>query len=443
MKIRWFNSIWLLLLLGSTFAATQSKPEPSEGWMLPILIFGWVVTATALIPSPLRNLLQAALRRLRSVSFLYWLLLLVYICAAISEWLVPYQPNYGHQMRTIELVYVLWALWLFFFLIGYDMHKPQLREMGGKLGKSKFTGVLISLTTLVIIFWGAEAYLRIFYITTDAYTFTAMNYWWYRDYGWANPNSLGFRDYEPTPDDPAHPLTRIAVLGDSFVMGQGINNIDDTFSQLLEKKLGPGYDVNVIAMSGWDTDVELAQLQQYPYKPDIVILSYYLNDIDYLLQGSSNPNNNFLFPEDGRVGWIVLNFFVPNYLWYNLMQFSSSARGTNFVGELINSYADPALWNPQQQALQQYVDWIKGQNMRLIVLVWPNLGMVDASTPATQKVSNFFADQGVEVIDLTDTLRGKSPSELGVNRFDTHPSIEANQIAADLLYQTLQKDLNP
>ena len=81
----------------------------------------------------------------------------------------------------------------------------------------------------------AETYLRIFYITTDGYGFTAMNYWWYKDYGWAHLNSLGYRDYEPTPDDPAHPLTRIGVIGDSFVMGHGINNIDDTFPQLLER----------------------------------------------------------------------------------------------------------------------------------------------------------------------------------------------------------------
>ena len=112
MKNRVFTGIWLLLLLGATYAATQAHPEPSEGWMLPILIFGWLVTAIALIPSPLRRLLQSAMRHLRAAPFLYWLLLLIYICAAISEWLVPYQPNYGHEMRTIELVYVLWALWL-------------------------------------------------------------------------------------------------------------------------------------------------------------------------------------------------------------------------------------------------------------------------------------------------------------------------------------------
>ena len=36
---------------------------------------------------------------------------------------------------------------------------------------------------------------------------------------------------------------------------------------------------------------------------------------------------------------------------------------------------------------------------------------------------------------MTDVLRGKSVSEITVNRFDSHPSIEAHQLAAEQLYQ--------
>ena len=72
-----------------------------------------------------------------------------------------------------------------------------------KWAKASLTGVMVTLTTMVIITIGAETYLRIFYMTTDGYGFTAMDYWWYKNYGWAHLNSLGYRDYEPTPDDPA------------------------------------------------------------------------------------------------------------------------------------------------------------------------------------------------------------------------------------------------
>ncbi len=391
MKIRWFNSIWLLILIGASFATTQAQPEPSEGWLLPILIFAWVVTAIALIPSPLRGYLQAGLHLLRAAPFLYWLIVLVYVCAAISLWLVPYQPNNGHTMRAIEFAYVLWAIWLFVFLVAYDVHEQGLRATGSKLSTSKLTGVMITLTTLVIIFWAGEAYLRVFYVTTDGYGFTAMNYWWYEDFYRKQLNTLGYRDHEPLPDDPDHPITRIAVLGDSFAAGHGISNIDDTFPQVLERKLGTGYDVDLVAQSGWDTDVELVNLQNYKYRPNVVVLSYYLNDIDYLMQGDLSPNRNFMFPQDERVFWVVINFFLPNYLWYNLIQFTSSTRTTNFAYDLIGAYADDALWLPQKQALQQYVDWTNEQNMRLIVLVWPNLGAVDANRHRQRRRSATFS----------------------------------------------------
>jgi hypothetical protein len=428
----------ILLALCATFAATQAQPAPEEGWVVPLIIILWLVLLVALLPSPLRPVLQAPLRWLRAHPILYWLVVLVYIFGAIVLWLVPYQPTNGRQLTPVEFVYIAAALWLFIFLLAYDMNQPQLREIGGRLGKSKLTSVMVTLTTIVILLIGAEAYLRIFYITTDGYGFTAMNYWWYKNYGWSHPNSLGYRDYEPMPDDPANPLTRIAIVGDSFAMGHGINNIDDTFPQLLERKLGAGYDVNLIAESGLDSDVELSRVENYPLLPDVVILSYYLNDIDYLMPVS--PDTNFNFPQNPTLGWIVLNFFLPNYIYYDLMQFTSASRASNFAYDLIGAHLDDNLWTPQQAQLQRFVDWMNERNIRLIVLLWPQIAQVEGSTPATQRVRGFFESQGVQVVDMTDVLRGTNVGEMTVNRFDAHPSIAANRLAADRLYVAV---LNP
>ena len=48
------------------------------------------------------------------------------------------------------------------------------------------------------------------------------------------------------------------------------------------KKLGAGYDVNLIAHRAGH-DMELYGSENYPLRPNVVILSYYLNDIDYLM----------------------------------------------------------------------------------------------------------------------------------------------------------------
>ncbi len=210
----------------------------------------------------------------------------------------------------------------------------------------------------------------------------------------------------------------------------------------MEKALGAGYDVNVIAESGWDSDVEMYELDQYPLRPNIVILSYYLNDIDYLMADPSlDPNNNFTFPQNEQIAAFIRDFFLPNYIYYNLLQFTSPARTTSFAYDLIGAHLDDTLWNEQVPRLYEMVAWSRDHNARLIVLVWPNLAEVDASTPATARVSDFFRGHNVQVVDMTDSLRGKSVGEITVNRFDSHPSIEANQIAADQLYEAvLEKD---
>jgi hypothetical protein len=52
-------------------------------------------------------------------------------------------------------------------------------------------------------------------------------------------------------------------------------------------------------------------------------------------------------------------------------------------------------------------------------------------------VRDFFASQGIQVVDMTDVLRGKSVGEITVNRFDSHPNAEVHRLAADQLYQAI------
>lgn len=435
MKNRRVAILLILLAVGVAFAAAQAQPAPEESWAIPLAIIICLLTAVAVLPSPLRRVLQAPMRWLRSHPILYWFINLVYIFGAVVLWLVPYQPTNGRWLTPVEFVYIASALWGLVYLLAYDVSTPQLREMGGKLGKSKLTGVMVTLTTILLLLIGGEAYLRIFYITTDGYGFTAMNYWWYKNYGWSGLNSAGYRDYEPTPDDPAHPLTRIAIVGDSFAMGHGINNIDDTFGQMLEKRLGAGYDVNMIAESGLDSDVELSRVENYPLLPNVVVLSYYLNDIDYLM--SLSPDRHFTFIQDPFLGSVVLNFFLPNYIYYNLLQFTSSTRVAGFTYDLITAHMDDTLWSTQSAQLQRFVDWMKERDIRLIVLLWPQIAQVQESIPATERIRGFFESQDVQVVDMTNVLIDQNPNEMTVNRFDAHPSIAAHRLAAEQLYAAL------
>lgn len=403
---------------------------------LPTLIAALIALALTLgvtFVSPLREALGRALRGLRERASQFWFLLLVYACVWIGGWVVPWQPTSGRAAHPAEYAYLLTGLWLLLTLLFFGGTSAHARDVAGRLGRSKLTGILVTLTTIVILFWGIEAYLRVFYITTDAFGFTAMNYHWYQNFGWGQNNSLGFRDREPKPE--ADDLIRVGILGDSFAMGHGINDINATFGQLLEDDLPTNFDVNVIAQSGWDTNVQLFELNRYPLTPDIVVLSYYLNDIDFqLAEMNANPDDVFDFPDSPIVNWFVLNFFGPNYVYYNLTQFTSQQRTGDFLTDLLAAYEDDDLWSRQAQLLYEIVLWTRDHDAQLIALLWPHLTAVESSQPAMQQLTAFFAEQGVTVVDMTEAVRANlgNPA-LIVNNFDTHPGPLAQRLAADAL----------
>ena len=456
MNSRFLKIIWILLAIGAlvfgilaapTVTATVTDKDITQTiisptlWIIPALAIIVIVTLLTVFTSTRPAILRAPIRWLRAHPLIYWFTLLVYLTLAVGWWVYKEQPTNGRGLTNIEFCYLCSIGWLFIWLLGYDADVVTLRAMGTRLGSSKWTGVLVTLTTILLIFWGAEAYLRIFYITTDGYGFTAMNYHWYKNFYWGHYNSLGYRDYEPKPDAPG--LTRIAVVGDSFTAGHGISNIDYTYPQVLEKLLGDNYDVNTIAQSGWDTDVETAYLNAYydnlkPRLPQYVVLSYYLNDVDYILSRdkATNPDSVFSFLDvNTPVGWFTLNFFVPNYIYYNVAQFTSPQKNTNFTDILIRSHLDDKVWNEQAGNLQTMYKWTTDHNAKLIVLLWPQLAAIKESQPALQRIRDLFKDKpNVQIADISTELEGKPTMDLLVNRFDSHPSIEANKIAADLLY---------
>jgi hypothetical protein len=434
--------IWAPLAAGATITGLQAQSVWAENvWIIPALVLIWVITLVGFFrPAWGEKILTRLLNLLRRWPSLLWLIVLIYLCLTIGVWLAQYQPTNGRALTAVESCYLLAVAWGFIFLIAYGVKRETVREMGLKLSKSWMSGVMITLTTIVIIFAGAEAYLRLFYVTTDGYGFTAMNYHWYKNFYWNQLNSMGFRDYEPRPDNPDQPFQRVAVVGDSFAVGHGIDNIDNSFPQILERELGEGYDVDLVAKSGWDMNDYLPWLSNYSLKPNIVVLSYYLNDIDYLLTGDRSPDANFDFPEDPTLSAFILNFFTPNFVYYNLLQFTSTTRTNNFQISLVDAHLDADLWAQQSAEFDKFIDWNKDNNTRLIVLLWPQIRAVETSIPATSKIKAYFEEQGVEVVDMTDILINQIPGDMVVNRYDAHPSIAASQLAADALYADI---MNP
>lgn len=114
-------------------------------------------------------------------------------------------------------------------------------------------------------------------------------------------NSAGFRDYEHAETKTAETY-RIIVLGDSTTAGEGVSDLDKTYTKQLEKLLntnnasGMRYEVLNMGVAGYHTlqEVETLRVKGLKYHPDLVVLTFCVNDFDVHGDGGlarlSNPS---------------------------------------------------------------------------------------------------------------------------------------------------------
>jgi hypothetical protein len=91
-------------------------------------------------------------------------------------------------------------------------------------------------------------------------------------------NALGFRDFSHA--EKALGVTRVAVLGDSFVFGSGVKQ-GEPVTRRLAALLGPSFEVINLGVPGYGTDQALLTLRRWGRRlsPDVVLLGFFWNDV--------------------------------------------------------------------------------------------------------------------------------------------------------------------
>ncbi|MFC1830290.1 SGNH/GDSL hydrolase family protein, partial [Thermodesulfobacteriota bacterium] len=148
-------------------------------------------------------------------------------------------------------------------------------------------------------------------------------------------NRDGFRDYEYTTQKPENTY-RIAVLGDSTTAGYGIENVDDTYPKLLEKRLnrngdGQLYQVLNMGVGGYHAVQELETLRAkgLKYQPDMVVVCFCINDFHINSDGGVYSNlvdaNPHLVPVR-NVLRLALKYSRLLFVLYHRLGFSRSTE---------------------------------------------------------------------------------------------------------------------
>ena len=280
--------------------------------------------------------------------------------------------------------------------------------------------LLVSYATLVLILGAAEGYFRYVYMDTEGRL--ASNRW--EDRYWRT-NALGYRDRDWMPDDWAGKTT-VMVVGDSIAAGWGIEDPADRFSDVLAAKLGDNYAVLNVALPGATTAQELRMLQAHPLqKPDVVILQYFLNDIE---EAAISIGLGPKFPSPPR---LVRESYLLNFIdarW-------NAGFGEGYWAWEYKAYDNPAIWAAHEKGIGTFVDYVNSTGAELIVVIFPNMQDPVRSVPYVDRVAMAFEAQGVDhILKLFDDVAAWDPATVIVSPRDGHPSAAFHHHVGQKLY---------
>jgi len=297
--------------------------------------------------------------------------------------------------------------------------------------KKHLQNILTVFLSILLCFSISELYFRFFYIESDSLGFTLSHQKWVKKY-WKPLNSNGLRDREWTQKDLTNKKV-IAVIGDSFVAGHGIKNASDRFPDILATKLGNKYAIVNLSFPGWGTKTELFVLKNYPLKPDIVIWSYFPNDI------KDAAKENKIFPPDevkipgGITGKAISASYFLNFIYWNIFRITN--LNNDYFMWIQNQFNDSKVWNTHKRELETVCELTKNKNTKLIVVLFPFLTKEANSNIITEKVENVFLLNNVPVLDASKLIPKLMESELTVSKIDAHPSIKLHKLVGDELYK--------
>jgi hypothetical protein len=293
--------------------------------------------------------------------------------------------------------------------------------------------LLMLFLTLLLL----ELYFKFFFAQSDGFGYTLAAQNWYAKY-WQE-NSLGYRDEEWTPEKLAG-KTKVMVVGDSFVAGSGIANPGDRFANQLGRLLGDAYVVLNVASPGWDTIDEVEAILDYPYKPDILVLSYYINDIEGVAYSSGAQRPPLRQDPPAWLAPLVQNSYAVNFLYWRLVRVGPQEWANVYWNEWLKKIShDPEIRWRHQQELLTIIQSAASEQIPLVVVVFPNLAAMEESRLLTQPVIDLFQEHQVPVLDVGQLLAGRNPAEITVNGMDAHPNEAVNAEVAEQLYRLIRQ----
>jgi len=306
---------------------------------------------------------------------------------------------------------------------------------------------LAAILAAMILGEGIARFQAIYFPKTQGFPTSSHRAWHYR-YVRLNPQGFRDRDHARTPPDGIY---RLLVIGDSYAFGEGIENIGSRFGEMLGEHLGKysgkPWEVITAARSDTHTLDHLAFLNQtIDYKPDVIILEYVFNDIEYLapvmIRDPMAERTPGMLSRLRLKRALFLNSLLYQQIYIRMRHLAHNAGEMQM--EKIGPYEDVPVLQRHMKDLRRLAD-MAGASGAIFALVPFDLSVaiLESSRRRYELFRENAADAGLRVWPIDNAFIGQDYSTLVVNSMDHHPNRKANLLAAEAVYPKILLNLTP
>jgi len=305
--------------------------------------------------------------------------------------------------------------------------------------KSAFQGILLLIVALIFVLWALEIAAIVIVGNEADLPFSLGNF----AFESVAVNDEGFRDRNFEIEKPENTV-RIVGLGDSFTFGNGIENIDDTYLRVLERELNAAssdkeYEVLNFALPGIDTQKELEILEEraLKYEPDIVIVGFYLNDLDSLDPAVGRYK---------RIGLPVVGFWLDSvsYFYYFLESrtnriFLSLGWKETYEEYLMRMLQSEVSKEETRRIFRELSEVAKENEFDVVIVNIPVLYKFEnyQFLEANELLEEISEENGFYFVDLLDTFGDYEEEEIYISKHNVHMNEFGNRLAGEVIFDKL------
>lgn len=244
-------------------------------------------------------------------------------------------------------------------------------------------------------------------------------------------NQDGFRDLD-YPLKKGNNTYRIAVIGDSFTFGQGVE-LNQTYPKQLEFLLNANsnnthYEIMNFGVPGYNTfqEVQFLKDKALKYNPNMVIVGYLSNDI---------IDEKLFKDELNKVMLQIRNETGNQNVKYNI---TVQTRILQNVYSEISQKPFNESWKHVEEPLSELYNLSIANNFSVVIFMFPQV-TGPLHDEQMQNLSNLCEKKGWLFIYPNEIYAEKKMGAMIVNQLDGHPNAEEYSIYAQEIYKNIKE----